>query len=50
MSESQDGFRADWAQKDFYAVLGVTKDADCGRHQEGLPQARARQPPRLQPR
>src|SRR3954465_5779378 len=22
-----DGFRADWAQKDFYAVLGVKKDA-----------------------
>jgi molecular chaperone DnaJ len=22
-----DGFRPDWAQKDFYAVLGVTKDA-----------------------
>ena len=22
-----EGFRADWAQKDFYAVLGVTKDA-----------------------
>ena len=27
MSESTDGFRADWAQKDFYAVLGVKKDA-----------------------
>lgn len=24
---STDGFRADWAQKDFYAVLGVAKDA-----------------------
>lgn len=24
---STDGFRADWAQKDFYAVLGVSKDA-----------------------
>lgn len=24
---STDGFRADWAQKDFYAVLGVKKDA-----------------------
>ncbi|MFC6153027.1 molecular chaperone DnaJ [Nocardioides yefusunii] len=24
-----DGMRADWAQKDFYAVLGVTKDADA---------------------
>ncbi len=23
----KDGFRADWAQKDFYAVLGVKKDA-----------------------
>ncbi len=23
----QDGFRADWAQKDFYSVLGVKKDA-----------------------
>ncbi|MCW2767442.1 MAG: dnaJ 2, partial [Nocardioides sp.] len=22
-----DGFRADWATKDFYAVLGVKKDA-----------------------
>ena len=22
-----EGFRADWAQKDFYAELGVTKDA-----------------------
>ena len=29
MSESKDGFRADWAQKDFYAVLGVKKDADA---------------------
>jgi molecular chaperone DnaJ len=24
-----DGFRADWAQKDFYAVLGVKKDASA---------------------
>lgn len=24
-----DGMRADWAQKDFYAVLGVKKDADA---------------------
>src|SRR5690242_8141323 len=24
---SSDGFRADWAQKDFYAELGVSKDA-----------------------
>lgn len=24
-----EGFRADWAQKDFYATLGVTKDADA---------------------
>ncbi|MDO9494395.1 MAG: DnaJ domain-containing protein, partial [Nocardioides sp.] len=23
----KDGFRADWAQKDFYQVLGVKKDA-----------------------
>ena len=30
MSEQQGhGFRADWAQKDFYAVLGVKKDADA---------------------
>jgi molecular chaperone DnaJ len=29
MSESKDGFRADWAQKDFYAVLGVKKDAEA---------------------
>jgi molecular chaperone DnaJ len=28
MSDTKDsGFRADWAQKDFYAVLGVKKDA-----------------------
>ena len=27
-SSNTDGFRADWAQKDFYAVLGVKKDAD----------------------
>ncbi|GEP40518.1 chaperone protein DnaJ 1 [Nocardioides psychrotolerans] len=27
MSEKKDGVRADWAQKDFYAVLGVKKDA-----------------------
>lgn len=26
---STDGFRADWAQKDFYAVLGVAKDASA---------------------
>ena len=25
----KDGFRADWAQKDYYAVLGVKKDADA---------------------
>ena len=24
---AEDGFRADWAQKDFYATLGVKKDA-----------------------
>ena len=24
---ASDGFRADWAQKDFYAELGVKKDA-----------------------
>jgi molecular chaperone DnaJ len=29
MSESKDAFRADWAQKDFYAVLGVKKDAEA---------------------
>ena len=46
---STDGFRADWASKDFYAELGVKKDATQRRDQEGLPQARARQPPRLQP-
>ena len=39
----------DWVEKDFYKVLGVTKDAKRRRDQEGLPQARARQPPRLQP-
>ena len=38
---------ADWANKDFYTVLGVAKDADPA-HQEGLPQAGAREPPRLQ--
>ena len=27
MSSTDNGFRADWAQKDFYAELGVTKDA-----------------------
>ena len=27
MSSTDNGFRADWAQKDFYAVLGVKKDA-----------------------
>uniref|UniRef100_UPI002B266B7C DnaJ domain-containing protein n=1 Tax=Nocardioides sp. TaxID=35761 RepID=UPI002B266B7C len=26
-SNSGDGFKADWAQQDFYAVLGVKKDA-----------------------
>ena len=26
---ANDGMRADWAQKDFYAVLGVKKDADA---------------------
>ena len=26
---ADDGFRADWAQKDFYAVLGVSKDASA---------------------
>ncbi|MBJ7359327.1 molecular chaperone DnaJ [Nocardioides sp.] len=29
MSDSKDGFRADWAQKDFYSVLGVKKDAEA---------------------
>ena len=47
---STDGIRTDWANKDFYAELGVTKEADAGGDQEGLPQAGARQPPRLQPR
>ena len=42
--------RADWATKDFYKVLGVAKSASRDRHQEGLPQAGAREPPRLQPR
>ena len=46
----QEGFKNDWATKDFYAVLGVPKDADAADDQEGLSQARARQPPRLQPR
>ena len=27
MSSTDNGFRADWAQKDFYAELGVKKDA-----------------------
>jgi molecular chaperone DnaJ len=27
VSDKDNGFRADWAQKDFYAVLGVKKDA-----------------------
>jgi len=27
MADKDNGFRADWAQKDFYAVLGVKKDA-----------------------
>ena len=39
---------ADWANKDFYKVLGVAKDADAGDHQEGVPQAGAGEPPRLQ--
>jgi molecular chaperone DnaJ len=29
MSDSKEGFRADWAQKDFYQVLGVAKDASA---------------------
>ena len=29
MSSSDNGFRADWAQKDFYAELGVKKDASA---------------------
>ena len=39
----------DWFEKDFYAVLGVPKDADAADDQEGLPQARAQAPPRRQP-
>ena len=46
---SDTGARADWATKDFYAELGVDTEGHPGRDQEGLPQARARQPPRLQP-
>ena len=45
-----EGFRNDWATKDFYQVLGVAKDASAADDQEGLPQARPGQPPRLQPR
>ena len=49
--ECTEGFRADWAQKDFYAELGVARRTPTRRRdQEGLPQAGARQPPRLQPR
>lgn len=30
MSDQQEGYRADWAEKDFYAVLGLSKGADAG--------------------
>ena len=30
MSSTDNGFRADWAQKDFYQELGVAKDAPVG--------------------
>ena len=36
----------DWFEKDFYAILGVPQDADAGRDQEGVPQARPQAPPR----
>ena len=29
----------DWLEKDYYTALGVTKDADAGGDQEGVPQA-----------
>jgi hypothetical protein len=40
----------EWLEKDYYEVLGVSKDASAGRDQEGLPQARPREPPGRQPR
>ena len=39
----------DWFDKDFYKVLGVSKDVTRRGPEEDLPQARAQVPPRLQP-
>ena len=40
----------DYVEKDYYAALGVPKDASAARHQEGLPQARPRPAPGQEPR
>ena len=48
MAETE-GFRNDWATKDFYQVLGVQKDASAA-DIKSLPQAGPGEPPRLQPR
>ncbi len=37
--------RDDDGIRDYYATLGVPRDGEPGRHQEGLPQARAAAPP-----
>ena len=42
--------RKEWLETDYYAVLGVSKDASDEGHQEGLPQARPAVPPRHQSR
>ena len=39
----------DWFEKDFYATLGVPKNADAADDQEGLPQARPHPAPGPQP-
>ena len=45
-----DGFRNDWADQGLLQGPRCGPGRERGRHQEGLSQARPRQPPRLQPR
>ena len=39
----------DWFDKDFYRILGVSKDVSDAGAEEDVPQARAHVPPGLQP-
>ena len=45
----QENIRREWLEKDYYKALGVPKGCQGCRHQEGVPQARARAAPGCEP-